>query len=215
MTHSYVLERDSRFRGNSVATQGQIEKIMIRDLARHKVLVERRTTVTNFEVSADPSKSHPVTATIARSRGGEVETIQAKYLVGADGAASRIRELLGTPFDGLRTDCFWSIMDVPVKTDYPHILDFSIVCSTEHGATIMVPREQGVTRIYVQVPPGKAAQVAATRRQNRENSSVVGETQVHEHGITPDEVLEQYRRIMSPWKVDFAGPMSWFAVWRG
>lgn len=91
----------------------------------------------------------------------------------------------------------------------------SIIISAEHGGTILVPREQGMTRIYVQVPREKAAKVAEARRRKRTNESVVSETQVYDHGITPDEVMQQWKRIMSPWKVEFAGPMSWFAVWRG
>lgn len=43
----------------------------------------------------------------------------------------------------------------------------------------------------------------------------MGQTQVFDHGITPEEVLEQLNKIISPWKVEFASPMSWFAVWRG
>lgn len=101
--------------------------------------------------------------------------------------------------------------------------------STEHGGTILVPREQGHTRIYVQVTGERAAKIAAARRRtrgkdsrngekdwrNRDKISSVGETQVHEHGITPNEVMDQLSKILSPWNVEFAGPMSWFAVWRG
>ena len=77
-----------------------------------------------------------------------------------------------------------------------------------------------MTRFYVQIRGEKAARIAAARRRSRENnnnnnnSSGVGDTQIHDHGITPAEALEQLNRIMAPWRVDFAGPMSWFAVWR-
>lgn len=90
-----------------------------------------------------------------------------------------------------------------------------MVMSTEHGGVIIVPREQGHTRFYVQVTGEKAAQVAAARKRGREEESTVGETQVYDHGITPEEAMEQLNKIMSPWNVEFAGPMSWFAVWRG
>lgn len=87
--------------------------------------------------------------------------------------------------------------------------------SAEHGGTIMIPREQGMTRFYVQIRGEQASRIAAARRRHREkNSSAVGDTQIHDHGITPAEALEQLNRIMAPWRVDFAGPMSWFAVWR-
>jgi phenol 2-monooxygenase len=88
------------------------------------VLVERCTTVTGFQVSEDTAETHPVIARIAHVKTDEDEFIKAKYLIGADGAASRVRDLMGMPFDGLATDCFWTIMDCEFKTDYPHILDF-------------------------------------------------------------------------------------------
>ncbi len=79
----------------------------------------------------------------------------------------------------------------------------------------MIPREQGHTRFYVQITGDKAARIAAARRRNREKNSSVGDTEIYDHGITPEEAIEQLNRIMAPWKVEFAGPMSWFAVWRG
>jgi phenol 2-monooxygenase len=34
------------------------------------------------------------------------------------------------------------------------------------------------------------------------------------HTITPEEVLEQANKIFSPYKLKFAAPLSWFAVWK-
>lgn len=115
---------DSRFRGIHVISQGQIEKIYVRDLLRHKVLVERSTTVDNFQVQEGAGISHPVTATLKNVKTGGTETVRAKYLIGAEGASSKIRQQLDIPFDGLATDCFWAIMDCKFKTDFPYILGF-------------------------------------------------------------------------------------------
>lgn len=115
---------DSRYRGIHIITQGQVEKIYIRDLLRHKVLVERCTTVDDFQVKENAGLSHPITATLKNLKSGDTATIRAKYLIGADGASSRIREKLSIPFDGLATSCFWAIMDCQFKTDFPHILGF-------------------------------------------------------------------------------------------
>lgn len=79
----------------------------------------------------------------------------------------------------------------------------------------MIPRERGLTRIYVQITGEKAARIAAARRSHREKNSSVGDTEIVDHGITPEETMEQLNKIMAPWTVEFAGPMSWFAVWRG
>ncbi|KAI1075863.1 FAD binding domain-containing protein [Whalleya microplaca] len=212
--HNHSSMCDSRYKGIHTITQGQAEKIYIRDLLRHKVLVERSKTVPDFNVSPNPKESHPVTAKVTNVKTGQEELVKTKYMIGADGAASRIRELIGVPFDGLATDCFWTILDCEFETDYPHILDFSLIINAEHGGSILIPREQGHTRIYVQVTGEKAAKISAARKRNREKSSAVGETEIYDHGITPEEAMEHLNKIASPWKFKFAGPMSWFAVWR-
>lgn len=69
-------------------------------------------------------------------------------------------------------------------------------------------------RFYTQITGEKARQLSAAR-SSRRNASDVGATRIDDHGITADEVLEQLNKIMTPWKVEFASAMSWFAVWRG
>ncbi len=115
---------DSRYRGLHIITQGQLERIYIRDLLRHKAVVERCTIVDKFEVKNGSSASHPVTATLKNLETGQTELVHAKYLVGGDGAASAIREQLKIPFDGNTTDIYWAIMDCVFKTDYPYITTF-------------------------------------------------------------------------------------------
>jgi phenol 2-monooxygenase (NADPH) len=120
-------QSDSRYRGLHVITQGQIERIYIRDLARHKVLVERSSVLSNYTVekNADCSSStYPVRATIRNERTGREEAVKAKFLVGSDGAASTIRKGLGISFDGVSTDIYWGIMDCIFESDYPHAWAF-------------------------------------------------------------------------------------------
>ena len=114
-------QSDSRYRGLHIITQGQIERIYIRDLLRHRQLVERQTVITDFVVEAEQSQhSHPVKATLRSERSGREESLGAKYLVGCDGAASMVRKKLGIPFDGVSTEIYWGIMDCVFESDYPH-----------------------------------------------------------------------------------------------
>ena len=119
--HGRTHQSDSRYRGLHVITQGQLERIFIRDLVRHRVLVERDTQLLDYDVSKDSSESHPIRATIrSGDLHGKEEVIRAKFLVGCDGAASPIRHKLGIPFDGVSTDIYWGIMDCKFESDYPH-----------------------------------------------------------------------------------------------
>jgi phenol 2-monooxygenase len=138
-------QSDSRYRGRlHIITQGQVERIYIRDLIRHKTLVERSTTLSAFQV--DESTSHPVRAILRNSRTGAEEQVNAKFLVGSDGAASMVRKQLKIPFDGTSTDIYWGILDCVFETDYPHAWVFGSVISSTHGGCVIIPREDGYIR---------------------------------------------------------------------
>lgn len=124
MIYGPSFSSDSRFRGLHVISQGQVEKIYVRDLMRHRMLVERCTVIDSFEVKDETETSHPVQATLSYTKSGQKQTVKAKYLVGAEGAASGIRKQLGIPFDGTTTDIHWGIMDCKFETDYPYLTTF-------------------------------------------------------------------------------------------
>lgn len=151
--HGHSHQSDSRYRGLHIITQGQLERIFVRDLLRHRVLVERTTTLKEFEVdpiladSADPA-TYPIRCVIEDGEGIE-NPIQAKFLIGSDGASSAIRRKLEIPFDGISTDIYWGIMDCVFETDYPHAWIFGSVISTEHGGCVIIPRENGYIRLVI------------------------------------------------------------------
>ncbi|KAL4890074.1 FAD binding domain-containing protein [Aspergillus ambiguus] len=215
--HGRSHQSDSRYRGLHVITQGQIERIFVRDLLRHKVLVERATTLKEYSsdpslaASTDPSV-YPVRCVIEDDEGKET-VIQSKFLVGSDGASSAIRHKLQIPFDGVSTDIYWGIMDCIFETDYPHAWIFGSVISTEHGGCVIIPRENGYIRLYTQLNVSQTGPLAASRQAKDPSFSETG-GQVDIHSITPEEVLEQANRIFAPYKLSFAAPLSWFAVWK-
>lgn len=143
-------QSDSRYRGLHVITQTAIEQVYLRDLLRHKKIVERSTTVQAFSVDESPDVPYPVSATLVDERTGETEHVHAKFLVGADGANSTIRKQLGIQFEGATTDIHWGIMDAVFETDYPHAGVFGMVISSEHGGCAIIPRESGMIRLYTE-----------------------------------------------------------------
>lgn len=113
-------QSDSRYRGLHIITQGQLERIYIRDLLRHQILVEREKVIEGFVVESDSALTHPVCVNVKSEKTGIQETIRAKFLVGSDGANSFIRKKLQIPFDGVSTDILWGILDCIFESDYPH-----------------------------------------------------------------------------------------------
>lgn len=138
-------QSDSRYRGLHIITQGQLERIYVRDLARHKVLVERETELASFDMDDGPGVSHPITARVS-SGGGAEEVVKAKFMVGADGASSKVRKGLGIGFDGTSTDIYWGILDCKWASDYPHLGMFGSIISSKYGGCVCIPREEGYLR---------------------------------------------------------------------
>jgi phenol 2-monooxygenase (NADPH) len=102
--------------------------------------------VTGVEVGAPED---PVTVTL---RGpGEASRIRARYVVGCDGARSRIRAAIGRELVGDVTDESWGVMDVLAVTDFPDIRLKSAIYS-EQGNILIIARAGGyLVRFYVEL----------------------------------------------------------------
>ncbi|GAA3765070.1 FAD-binding monooxygenase [Microbacterium kribbense] len=104
---------------------------------------------------------YPVTATL-RHRGGEYDgeqfTVQAKYVVGCDGARSGVRTAIGRELSGDAANHAWGVMDVLATTDFPGWRTKNVVQSAGKGSLLMIPREGGnMVRCYVdlgEIPDG-------------------------------------------------------------
>src|SRR5690606_35809786 len=97
-------------------------------------------------VGIEMSGSYPVTATIERvdpDHDGEVETVNARYVVGCDGAHSTVRDSIGRVLRGDAANRAWGVMDVLAVTDFPDIRLKSVVHSANQGNLLVIPREGG------------------------------------------------------------------------
>ncbi|TWS37788.1 FAD-dependent monooxygenase [Corynebacterium glutamicum] len=107
----------------------------------------------SLTVSDDPADAeYPVTATLKRVVEGEPETtrtVRAKYVVGSDGARSRVRESIGRTLAGDQANHAWSVMDIVADTDFPDIRTKCAIHS-KAGSILHIPREGGyLFRMYV------------------------------------------------------------------
>ncbi|KAI1821625.1 FAD binding domain-containing protein [Xylaria intraflava] len=116
------------------------------------------------------------------------EVIQAKYVVGCDGAHSWTRKTLGKDFEmhGEMTEYIWGVLDIVPITDFPDVRNRCMIHSASSGSLMMIPRENGVVRLYTQL-----TEVA------------VGGGRVDRSKITPEIILNAARTILSPYKLDY------------
>ena len=105
---------------------------------------------------------YPVVVKLRRADGTE-KVVRARYVVGCDGARSRVRESIGAAPHGDFANHVWGVMDVLAVTDFPDIRLKSAIQSADHGNILIIPREGGyLVRLYVDlgdVDPAKRAEV--------------------------------------------------------
>jgi phenol 2-monooxygenase len=140
---------------------------------------------------------HPVLVTLARASnvdGGELLRVRARYVVGCDGARSRVREAIGRQLEGDSANQAWGVMDVLAVTDFPDIRFKAAIKSTS-GNIIILPREGGyLVRYYIEL-----GELAPGER-------------VGSRAMTLDSLVEQARRIIHPYTLDIR-EVAWWSVY--
>ncbi|KAF4945016.1 hypothetical protein FGADI_12275 [Fusarium gaditjirri] len=75
--------------------------------------------------------------------------VSSKYVVGADGARSFVRNTLGISFTGTKPEMTWAVLDTFLDTDFPicpEIITFEL---NGESRVAWIPRERGMSRFYV------------------------------------------------------------------
>src|SRR5687768_5007998 len=80
---------------------------------------------------------YPVTVTLVHTAGpneGQERIVKAKYVVGSDGARSKVRESIGCTLAGDQANHAWGVMDVLAETDFPDIRTKCAIQSHDGGS---------------------------------------------------------------------------------
>lgn len=126
------------------------------------------------------------------SRDGAERTIRAKYVVGGDGARSRVREAIGCTLDGDQANHAWGVMDVLAVTDFPDIRTKCAIQSTS-GSILLIPREGGhLFRMYVDL--GEVDEARTVR------------------ATTIEQVIAKANEILHPYSLDVKN-VAWNSVY--
>jgi 3-(3-hydroxy-phenyl)propionate hydroxylase len=89
--------------------------------------------------------------TTVRSRDGEEREVDARFVVGADGGRSTVRDLIGVSLDGTTQPVKWLVVDVANdELDAP----YSAVHCDPGSPTLMVPLPYGHRRFEFRLEPG-------------------------------------------------------------
>lgn len=134
------------------------EAILRDELARYGVQVQRGVRVAGFEQGADG-----VTATLAGDAGEQ--TVQAAYLIGADGAHSAVRKGLGLTFEGAAFEEQYMLGDVEVEWSMPRGYGVRSTHQTDGKTDDLL--------VCIPLPPFDALRASAHHRRNRYRMSML------------------------------------------
>lgn len=140
---------------------------------------------------------YPVKVTLVNTVGeseSQERIVRAKYVVGADGARSKVRQAIGCTLAGDQANHAWGVMDVLAVTDFPDIRTKCAI-QAESGSILLIPREGGhLFRMYVDL----------------------GEVSPEDHGevrkTTIEQIIAKANEIMHPYTVEVRN-VAWHSVY--
>ena len=149
-------------------------------------------------LEVDDDAEYPVTVTLLHTAGpheGTERTVKAKYVVGSDGARSKVRASIGCSLEGDQANHAWGVMDVLAKTDFPDIRTKCAIQSSNGGSILLIPREGGhLFRMYVDL--GVVAE---------DDNGAVRKT-------TIDQIIAKANGILAPYTLDVRN-VAWHSVY--
>ncbi|KAF7302055.1 hypothetical protein MIND_00772000 [Mycena indigotica] len=184
--------------------QGAIESIFLDSMQSMGVEVSRPVIPTQLDLT--PSKignaeAHAARVTLKHLDGDEAtEVVQARFVVGTDGAHSWVRKRFNIAMEGSQTDYVWGVVDMIPETDFPDIRNKSAVHS-ENGSCMVIPREGDKVRIYIQLD-GKDGVVDASNGR------------IDKQRITPQQLLQVASRSFHPFIFKTPKTIDWWTLYQ-
>ncbi|MBL3961001.1 FAD-dependent monooxygenase [Burkholderia sp. KCJ3K979] len=180
-----------------IVNQARIQDYLLDVMRRSSRRIEPDYGLEVVDVQRDDSHEYPVRVTLRRTdptRFDEV-TVRARYVVGCDGARSRVRAAIGQTLRGDAANHAWGVMDVLSVTDFPDIRLKAAIQSASNGNLLVIPREGGyLVRFYVDL-----GEVTAENRDSVRQ-------------ITADRIIATAQRILRPYSLDVK-EVAWFSVY--
>ncbi len=178
-----------------IVNQARLQEFLLEYMQKSPSRLEPDYGVEFVALEVESQGDYPVAVTLRRIGDGAEAVVRARYVVGCDGAHSRVRESIGAAPQGDYANHLWGVMDVLAVTDFPDIRIKSVIQSADHGNILIIPREGGyLVRLYVDLGDVEPGDRSSARR------------------ITADEAIAAARRVLHPYTLDVRD-IAWFSVY--
>jgi phenol 2-monooxygenase len=171
-----------------IVNQARLQEYLLEYMRKSPSRLTPDYGVEFVRLAVETQGARPVVVTVRRADGSE-HVLRARYVVGCDGAHSRVRESIGAAPHGDFANHVWGVMD------FPDIRLKAAIQSADHGNILIIPREGGyLVRLYVDLGDVQPGDRSAVRK------------------ITADEAIAAARRVLHPYTLDVRD-IVWFSVY--
>ncbi|KAK2743364.1 hypothetical protein FQN55_007299 [Onygenales sp. PD_40] len=206
----------ARFPHEVTIHQGRIERIFEDNLRRYSNRgVQRSSKLVDVKIDEAGDPDFPVVAKVEVD--GVLQTMRTKYLIGADGARSTVRNCMGVQMEGDWTDHIWGVVDLVLDTDFPDIRRRTAIHSPV-GSVMVIPREriangEYLTRLYVQLQEDVNPEEI---NQNGVSGDNGGDAKSRRSKATLDSILKQVQSVLQPYyiKPKFEEAVDWWTAYQ-
>ena len=160
-----------------------VEDVLLNDMLQREVEVLRSSPFSTYDSQHGNGK--PLEITYTNSKSGAPATLKSKFLVGCDGAHSKVRKAVpGLAMDGEPSKAPWGVLDGEIDTDFPDLWSKVVISSETKGTILCIPRERNMTRLYIELNP-------------RLEESMTSEK------ATQDFIIRCAQQIIAPYKLEW------------
>jgi phenol 2-monooxygenase (NADPH) len=181
-----------------IVNQARVQDYLLDVMRRSAQRLEPDYGLEVVDVQRDDDGDYPVRVTLRSTdptRPDENVTVRARYVVGCDGARSRVRSAIGQTLRGDAANHAWGVMDALAVTNFPDIRLKAAIQSASKGNLLIIPREGGyLVRFYVDL-----GEVTPENRDSVKQTSV-------------GQIMETAQRILHPYSLDVK-EVAWFSVY--
>jgi len=175
-----------------IVNQARIHDYLLGSMRRSPSRLEVDYGFEFVGLAIDEGTDHPVTVTLRRvddESHGEEFTVQARYVVGCDGARSSVRASIGRELRGDVANHAWGVMDILAVTDFPDIRIKCAIQSSNFGNIMIIPREGGyLVRFYVDLGEVDPDNRATVRNMQPEDVIAIANSVLHPYTLEVKEV---------------------------
>ena len=145
----------------------------------------------DYKLNEGGPDEYPVLSTLEYTDGTRSQ-LRSKYIVGADGGRSTVRELAGIAFEGEKANCHFIRMDGIVRTNMPEARTGNVgIDSASHGSILWACLDHGITRVGFAYPKKLWEEKGAQ--------------------LTQEDVILEAKEALRPFELDFVTVDWWTA----